>query len=159
MLARIVRLIRHPWMVAERIRRVYYTRITLPGLVEKRREEWFGNSGQLLPDLRLQTLSYLYSNRLADVNVGAYSFVVGGPPLLYASCYAALTMHLYGALDFICDHERREWISYIKKHQRDDGLFFDPVINCEQAEKQDWWGWRHLTLHALVALTALGGLA
>jgi len=41
-------------------------------------------------------------------------------------------------------------------HQRDDGLYVDPLVENDIAETCEWWGWRHLTAHALVALACLG---
>jgi hypothetical protein len=70
-----------------------------------------------------------------------------------------LTRHLYGDLNSFSSRERDEWILYIQGQQGDDGLFRDPLIECPEAEQLDWWGWRHLTLHALMALSALGGTA
>jgi len=82
-----------------------------------------------------------------------------GPPILYASCYAALTRHLYNDLDVMPESSRQEWIGYIQGFQKENGLFLDPMIETPLAEEVDWWGWRHLTLHALMALAALGGSA
>lgn len=116
-------------------------------------------SDEFIDEIRQSTLSYVSSNHLPRQGVGAYSYVVGGPPLLYASCYAALTRDLYGDLGSLSGNGKKEWIGYIQGNQRDDGLFVDPLIACSEAEELDWWGWRHLTLHALMALAALGGVA
>lgn len=110
-------------------------------------------------NLRNRTLQYVDANRRSDLGPGAYSFQIAGQPLLYASAYAALTRHLYGDLQTLSASDRLEWIAYIQKHQSDDGLFRDPAIACEKAETMDWWGWRHMTLHVLMALAALGGTA
>lgn len=104
-------------------------------------------------------MGYIASKNLPEVDVGAYSYKLHGSPILYASCYAALAKHLYGDLDLITKSERANWITYIQKHQSDDGLFRDILIECPEATMMDSWGWRHLTLHALMALTVLGGTA
>ncbi len=109
--------------------------------------------------LKQKTLSYVASNHLAALNAGAYSFRVGGQPLLYASCYAALVRDLFDDLRQLSEEERRAWIDYIAGFQCEDGLFRDTAIACMDADLLDWWGWRHLTLHALMALNALGGVA
>ena len=98
-------------------------------------------------------------NHRPEISIGAYSYEPGGPPLLYASCYAALVRDLFGDLDQLSDESRVKWIKYIQEFQTEDGLFRDPLIECAQAEEMDWWGWRHLTLHVLMTLTALGGRA
>ena len=109
--------------------------------------------------LRQKTLSYVVSNHLPVVNAGAYSFKVGGQPLLYASCYAALVRDLFDDLRHLSENEQQEWIGYINSFQCEDGLFRDPAIACMDADRLDWWGWRHLTLHALMALSSLDGVA
>lgn len=114
---------------------------------------------QYFQEIRSNTLAYIESNHKPEVNAGTYSYKPGGLPILYASCYAALTRHLYKDLAGIFESSRHEWIRYIQSFQADDGLFRDPVISIPLAEEVDWWGWRHMTLHALMALTALRGVA
>jgi len=77
-------------------------------------------------------------------------------PVLYASLYAVLARHLYGDMKNFRDDEREAWSEYICAFQEDDGLFRDPAVANEIAEIEDWWGWRHMTLHVAMALTALG---
>lgn len=79
-------------------------------------------------------------------------------PVLYASVYAVLIRHLYSDLPPPGDGECMEWAEHIAGFQSDDGLYRDPAIACELAERIDHWGWRHLTLHVLMALRALGSL-
>jgi hypothetical protein len=134
-------------------------RATLPKLIEQTQQKWLGASIENFQKLRQSTLSYVASNHRAEFGIGAYSYLKGGPPVLYASCYAALIRHLYDDLNQLSDTERIEWTEYLQKYQADDGLFRDPLIDCPQAESVDWWGWRHLTLHVLMALTALGETA
>jgi hypothetical protein len=106
--------------------------------------------------IRKNTLRYVESMRIRSDNYGKYLYSYSQKePVLYASVYAALTRHLYGDLEAISNNERKEWISYIKSHQANDGLFKDQLLNNKMAPKCDWWGWRHLTLHVIMALTAL----
>ncbi len=102
-----------------------------------------------------RTLEFVCSLQVPNVGHFAYSYKRDGPAILYASCYAALTFHLCGKLQTISSAQRREWATYIQSFQSPDGLFRDPRISCEMAETCDWWGWRHLTVHALMALSAL----
>ena len=69
-------------------------------------------------------------------------------PVLYSTIACLLLKHLYGYKD----DKTQEELELILKSQSDDGLFRDPVISCKEAEIEDWWGWRHLTLHALMTL-------
>jgi hypothetical protein len=158
-LARIYNLVRRPLAVPKQLHRQYYLRATLPKLIEQARQKWLEVSIESFQGLRQSTLSYVASNHRTEFGIGAYSYLEDGPPLLYASCYAALTRHLYGDLNQLSDTEKIEWAAYLQKYQEDDGLFHDPLIDCPQAASADWWGWRHLTLHVLMTLTALGGTA
>ena len=142
-----------------RLERQYNLRAKLPSRIEKVKAELLRGSDQLFQEIRANTLAYIESNHKQAINVGAYSYKNDGPPILYASCYAALTRHLYNDLAEVSGLSRHEWIRYIQGFQTDDGLFRDPVINIQLAEEVDWWGWRHLTLHALMALTSLGAVA
>ncbi len=103
-----------------------------------------------------RTVAFVDSMHVPSEGRGAYAYKAGGAPLLYSSCYAALTMHLCGKLQQLAQDEQREWADYIRRFQGSDGLFRDPRIACELAETCDWWGWRHLTVHALMALSAFG---
>jgi len=118
------------------------------------------NDGIDLNKIRKCTLSYIEDMRIKDGAYGRYKYAKSQTePVLYASLYAALTRHLYRDLDEISDKQRNEWIDYIQSYQSADGLFKDPLIDNEIAPVIDWWGWRHLTLHAIMALTALGATA
>jgi hypothetical protein len=87
---------------------------------------------------------------------GVYRYKLANrPPLLYASVYAVLLRHLLGDLHAVGPAEQDWWAAYINRYQQEDGLFRDSVIANTIAEVEDWWGWRHLTLHALMALHAL----
>lgn len=159
LLAELHNLARRPLAIPARLCREYYLWRALPSEVEQNRRKWHLASIESFQGLRLSTLSYVASNHQPEFGIGAYSYKVGGPPILYASCYAVLTRHLCGDLNSLTSAERSQWIAYIQSYQTDDGLFRDPIIGCPQAEMLDWWGWRHLTLHALMALSALGGVA
>jgi hypothetical protein len=69
-------------------------------------------------------------------------------PLLYCTLAALLLKHLYGVDDPSTPVE----LEMVRRFQGQDGLFRDPLIECRLAETEDWWGWRHLTLHALMTL-------
>ena len=148
------------WVMRQpgRIRRHLRVSGNLPREVETVRHDL--GTGRLDFDVvRRETLRYVAANRLREHGVGRYSYLLGGQPILYASAYAALTRHLYGDLDELASDERTAWITYLQSHQSDDGLFRDAAIGCPDAEEMDWWGWRHMTLHVLMALGALGGMA
>ncbi len=107
-------------------------------------------------EIRESTLNYIESMRIKESPYGQYKYSqTQTEPVLYAAIYAALTRHLYRDLDELSGKQREEWIDYIQSHQTDDGLFKDKLIENEIASTADWWGWRHLTLHAIMALTAL----
>ncbi len=113
----------------------------------------------VLTRVRASTLSYVKRNHCAGQEIGAYAFSAAGPCLLYASCYATLVRHLFDDLDDLSRAERAQWARYIQRHQHDDGLFRDPRIDCPLAEEADWWGSRHMTLHAIMALACLNAVA
>jgi len=143
--------------LAMRLKRQVYLRHTLPKHVEKGRTQWLTASHNDFQKIHNATLEYIRSNQKPEVCIGAYSYKPKGPALLYASCYAALTRHLYDDLDNLSVTQRRDWIKYIQNYQCDDGLFRDQLIDIPLAEDADWWGWRHLALHVIMALTVLGG--
>ena len=117
-------------------------------------------SGFDIQDLRRRTLSFIENMRIKKEPYGQYRYSEAvNKPVLYASAYAALTRHLYRDLDELSEEERMQWINYIQNHQAEDGLFKDELIRNNMVEKLDGWGWRHLTLHSLMALTALGAIA
>lgn len=114
--------------------------------------------GQEAMHLRTTTLSYVQALRAPRVGPFAYRYAASqAEPVLYASIYAALLRHLYRDLPPPGSAENAEWIAYLNSFQSEDGLFRDPAIACAAADRLDYWGWRHLTLHALMALRALGG--
>jgi hypothetical protein len=153
------RLLRKLSSIPCRIRNEWYNRVVLTDFVNNSNTNWKDATVYDLLGFRKKTLDYVELNHKPEINIGAYSYKPGAVPLLYASCYAALTRSLDNDLDKLTSGEREEWISYMKSFQCDDGIFRDPLIACERAETMDWWGFRHLTLHALMALNALGGVA
>jgi hypothetical protein len=105
---------------------------------------------------RGRVLRFIESLRLPGQTYGRYRYAPSqSEAVSYASCYAALTRHLLGDLHRLSIAERAAWGHYIQSFQGPDGLFRDPALACDLAEKADWWGWRHLTCHALMALAAL----
>jgi len=103
-----------------------------------------------LTDIRRLTLDYVQKMRLTPGGefLGYRHSASTTRPVLYATLAALLLKHLYG----VADDQTQEELAYVSGFQRDDGLFYDPVIDCPEAEIEDWWGWRHLTLHALMTL-------
>jgi len=73
-------------------------------------------------------------------------------PILYGTLAALLIKHLYNMEEDAIPVELERVLQY----QGDDGLFRDGVIACRQAEVEDWFGWRHLTLQALMTLAMYG---
>jgi hypothetical protein len=131
----------------------------LSGQVEALCDRWAVAGDVEMARLRTRTLEFVNSCHRPMDGIGAYAFKPGGPSLLYASCYAALILHLYGELQVFPDLERREWADYLNSFQGEDGIFRDPKLAGSAAEELDWWGWRHLTIHVLMALEALGSVA
>ena len=136
-----------------------YLRLVLPKQLDKSRNKWSTASHYDFKQIRNATLQYIKSNQKSEVCIGAFSYKPKGPALLYASCFAALSLHLCDDLKTISAEDKNNWIKYIQSYQCDDGLFRDQLINIPIAEEIDWWGWRHLTLLVTMALTALGGIA
>lgn len=66
---------------------------------------------------------------------------------LYSLVSVLLIKHL-----FKIDNNISEELHILKNYQSEDGLFRDKNINCKEANFSDDWGWKHLTLHALMTL-------
>jgi hypothetical protein len=99
------------------------------------------------------------SLRIKELGYGIYRYSPHSKrPLLHASVFAVLVRDLFSDLKNLTQQERNEWASYIMEHQRSDGLFVDPLVRCRLAERAHHWGWNHLTVYALMSLTALGVL-
>lgn len=108
-----------------------------------------------------RVLTYVEGLRVRSSPYGQYSFSTSSSvPVLYSSVYAVLIRSLLCDLDRLSASDREEWISYIKGFQCRDGMFRDEAIRVESSETRDYQcGWRHLTLHAIMALSALGSTA
>ncbi|MCM8817252.1 MAG: hypothetical protein NC913_07065 [Candidatus Omnitrophica bacterium] len=78
---------------------------------------------------------------------------------LYSSCYAVMALDLFDELSKINDDMKQLWADYLNSFQDDDGLFKDPVVSDSRYVDCDWWGWRHLTCHIIVALSCLSKVA
>ena len=111
-----------------------------------------------------QILNFFESLRVKEEKYGCYRYAgCQKQPVLYASCYAALTRYLLGDLERITSSQKLEWISYIQTFQAEDGFFKDPLIahpgSWYVPPHMEWCGWWHLSCHAIMALSALGGVA
>lgn len=112
------------------LKRNYGLRTKLPARIQEIKTELSLQPDNFLPDIRHRTLSYIESNRKPGTCFGAYTYKSGGPHILYASCYAALTRHLYNDPPAMPESSRRKWGSHIQGFQTDNVLFLDP-ITCE----------------------------
>ena len=113
-----------------------------------------------MSEIREKSLDFVENMRFQARPYGLFRYSSSSQrPLLYASVYACLLRHLYNDISQLSFSERQEWIRYIQGHQHDDGLFRDAAVANQLADTADWWGWRHLTLHTVMALTALGSVA
>ena len=107
-----------------------------------------------------RALAYVDSLRAQGQPCGRYRYAASSAtPVIYASAYAAMTLHLCGKADSLSRTDRRAWVEYLQSHQCDDGLFRQPELDNQLADREDWWGWRHLTVHVFGALAALGATA
>lgn len=103
-----------------------------------------------------RALEYIETLRVRDSAYGRYRYTADSQnPILYASIFAVLSRHLLNDLATLPQNQQEEWGEYIASHQCEDGLFRDPFVTNDIAEKEDWWGWRHVTVLALMALRAL----
>ena len=108
-------------------------------------------------EIKERTLQYIESMRIEEILYGQYRYSANiKKPVLYASAYAAMARHLCRDLDSVPGENLKQWVSYLQSFQGEDGLFKDPVVADSKLIDCDWWGWRHLTCHTIVALTALG---
>ena len=112
--------------------------------------------------LRDKTLAFIERHRLPSRGPGAYRYSLAvEPAALYASCYAAMTLSLYGELGTLPSARKQAWVEYLLRHQDEDGLFRDPLIFAQgwYADDPFWCGRAHLTCHVLTALTCLDAVA
>ena len=84
-----------------RLKRRYDLLTKLPERIRFVRAELAVSPEGYFHNLKKRTLAYLHQNHHPNVNPGAYSYKPSGSPLLYASAYAALTLHLYGQIEHI----------------------------------------------------------
>ncbi|MFC2066190.1 hypothetical protein ACFLUO_03890 [Chloroflexota bacterium] len=112
------------------------------------------DSDTTIVDIRQLTLGYINKMKVYKKgrSIGYRHSASTDKPVLYATLAALLTKHLYNYQDETIEQE----VNLVLDAQSDDGLFRDPVVTCPQAETGDWWGWRHLTLHALMTLGLYG---
>lgn len=109
--------------------------------------DWFTT----IDDIKHLTLAYFDQQRVMHGGefAGYRHSDSTSKPVLYATLFSLLTKHLYAVQD--------DWIAVelelVLRFQDEDGLFRDPVIACREADGMyHGWGWRHLTLDALMTL-------
>lgn len=109
--------------------------------------------------LKAGALSYARSLKVyPDIHNHEYRYsAFQKSPSLYASTYVVLLYDIFGYVKELPQAVKDSWIDFLRQFQDEgDGLFKDPLIACKNAETEDWWGWRHLTVHVLMALAVLG---
>lgn len=100
-------------------------------------------------------VGYIESMNLGDPY--AYRFAASqSEEDLYSSVYALMTYGLLGQIKILSSNEQSSWAEYICSYQCEDGLFRDPYLQSPQCETIDYWGWRHLVPHIIIALDYLG---
>ena len=91
---------------------------------------------------------------------GEFRMSQGGHVTLYASCFAAMTLHYLGKLPEVSREFRSSWADYIREWQReDDGYFIGPeLVREEIISKEHTWDVvrMHLAVHVLPTLDILG---
>lgn len=143
-----------------RINRYFHLMLIYPSLKRLLHQTVMKCEDLSIEEIRQRTLDYIETMRIKNTSYGQYRYAKSQKtPVLYASLYAVLTRHLYKDRDDLTGIQRKEWIDYIQSFQDNDGLFKDPAVENDIAANSDWWGWRHLTLHTLMGLTALGVVA
>jgi prenyltransferase beta subunit len=80
-------------------------------------------------------------------------------PTLYSTVYACMIYSILGKLDKIPPHEKALWADRINSYQnKNDGLYYDEHATNDNYHESDWWGAKHLVLHVIIALKALGSV-
>lgn len=101
-----------------------------------------------------------FINNANTGTIGEYKMWQGGEVNLYASCFAAMTLHYLNALENYTALEKKKWADYINGWQDNtSGLFIGPELFLEEltSPKHDFEHVSmHLTAHALPALSLLG---
>lgn len=110
-----------------------------------------------------ETLDFYEGLRCREDGYGRYRYAAcQTQPVLYASIYAALARHLLNELQTFDANLKKEWIKYIQSFQDNDGFFKDKIIahpgSWYVPPHMEWCGWWHLSCHAIIAMTALGGV-
>jgi hypothetical protein len=92
--------------------------------------------------------------------MGEYRMYPSGNVTLYASCFAAMTLHYLNLLDNFTQAEQLEWANYINEWQDETtGSFVGPeIVDSELLNPRYDWSHvtSHLTAHVLPALQLLG---
>lgn len=97
---------------------------------------------------------------LDSLNSDPYNFkfsTENSNPSLYSSAYALMSLSLLGEAKSLSLENKVKWTNYFNSFQnKNDGLFYDRVINNDIFADSDWWGARHLAVHMISAYTILG---
>lgn len=123
---------------------------------EQRKEN---DNGQLLDigQLKTRVEQFVMANRYQNSN---HQFIYSHSctqPTLYASAYSCMTLSMLGKLNEFDEQLKRDWVAYFDSFQsKEDGLFYDPIVENEFYADSDWWGARHLAMHMISAYTDLG---
>lgn len=92
---------------------------------------------------------------------GEFTMCPGGHTTLYASSFAAMTLHYIGLLEKVPASTKSAWIEYLQGWQDPGtGLFIGPELAPDEMTLShiDWeYHAMHLTAHVLPALHTLGG--
>ena len=63
---------------------------------------------------------------------------------------------MLGDLVTLSSEERASWIDHLDSFAlKEDGLFYDPVVDNPSYRRSDWWGARHIALHVVACYAAL----
>jgi len=87
--------------------------------------------------------SYRYSPSVSKSNI-------------YNSIYACLLFFLLDKHNNFSRKELLSWGEHINSFQREDGFYIDKCIETERYYNEDWWGAKHLSPHAIIALNYIG---
>jgi hypothetical protein len=104
-----------------------------------------------LPEIVQRSLTFIEQLRVTSRD-GHFIGYRHSPSTTRPVLYATVSAHLFKHLCNSQDPRIPEELEYVLHFQDEDGLFRDPAIACPLADTEDWWGWRHLTLHVLMML-------
>lgn len=107
--------------------------------------------------IKRKTLDYV-ANMKAGKEIGVYKYSRStAQPNIYASVFACLNRYFYGETTMLSKEEKKEWVKYFDSYQsKNDGLFYDPVLENNLFADSDWWGARHLTSILIIAYKVFG---